>query len=269
VTETGRDVELSGGGRTAVHRRGNVVLRDTGQWTPAVHALLRHLEAVGFEAAPRLVGSGIAPDGREMLTFIEGDFVQPGPWTIDGAAALGRLLRDLHGATSTFRAAPEAAWFPWHGRHLGGTAKVIGHCDVAPWNIVARDGLPVGLIDWEFAGPVDPLVELAQLCWLNAKLHDDIVAELEGLPPLAERARHLAAIVDGYGLTARLRAGFISTMIEFAITDAAWEADDAGITPDTTSHPAACWAMAWRARSAAWIIRHRVSLEYALERRIS
>jgi hypothetical protein len=29
-------VVLEGGGRTSVHRRGNVVIRDTGSWTPAV-----------------------------------------------------------------------------------------------------------------------------------------------------------------------------------------------------------------------------------------
>ena len=38
-----------------VHRQGDLVIRDTGPWTPAVHALLRHLEDVGFPAAPRLV----------------------------------------------------------------------------------------------------------------------------------------------------------------------------------------------------------------------
>ena len=252
-----------------MHLRGDVVVRETGPWTPAVHCLLRHLEAVGFAAAPRLVGDGLDDDGRELLTYIEGEFVQPGPWTPDGAASLGHMLRDLHQATSTFRPDPGATWFPWHGRHLGGPAKVTGHCDVAPWNIVARDGLPVALIDWEFAGPVDPLVELAQLCWLNAKLHDDVVAELEGLPPLAERARHLAAIADSYGLTARQRAGFVTTIIEFAISDTAWEADDAGIGPRTTSHPIALWAMAWRARSAAWIVGHRAALETALQRGIS
>jgi hypothetical protein len=47
---------------------------------------------------------------------------------------------------------------------------------------------------WTAAEPVDPLVELAQTCWLNAKLHDDIVAEREGPPPLADRARQLRAI---------------------------------------------------------------------------
>ena len=99
-----------------VHRRGNVVIRDAGPWTPAVHALLRHLEDAGFAAAPRLVGSGLDTDGREMLTFIEGEFTQPGPWSLDGAAAVGRMLRDLHQATGSFRPPPDAVWFPWHGR---------------------------------------------------------------------------------------------------------------------------------------------------------
>jgi hypothetical protein len=126
--------------------------------------------------------------------------------------------------------------------------------------------LPVALIDWETAGPVDPLVELAQLAWLNAKLHDDVVARIEHLPPLADRARQLAAIVDAYGLTARQRRGFLNQIIEFAICDTAWEADDAAVTPETTAHPVAPWAMAWRARSAAWMIRHRRALETALTR---
>ena len=94
-------------------------------------------------------------------------------------------------------------------------------------------------------------MELAQLAWLNAKLHDDLVARLEHLPPLADRARQLAAIVDAYGLTARQRRGFLNLIIEFAICDTAAEADDAAVTPETTAHPVAPWAMAWRARSAA------------------
>ena len=76
-----------------------MVIRDAGPWTPAVHTLLRHLEDVGFAAAPRLVGSGLDTDGREVLTFIDGEFTPPGPWSLDGAAAVGRMLRDLHRAT--------------------------------------------------------------------------------------------------------------------------------------------------------------------------
>ena len=58
-------------GLTEVERVGDTMRRSTGPWTPAVHALLRHLEAVGFEGAPRVLGSD--DQGREVLTFIEGD----------------------------------------------------------------------------------------------------------------------------------------------------------------------------------------------------
>nr|WP_246580294.1 phosphotransferase [Deinococcus aestuarii] len=149
---------------------------------------------------------------------------------------------------------------------MGGRARVIGHGDVAPWNIVARDGRPVALIDWERAGPVDPRVELAQACWLNAKLHDDLVAELEGLPPLEERARQLRAMVDAYGLSAAQRVGFVELMIEFVVHDTANEADEAGIRPESESAapPELLWGLAWRARAAAWLCRHRRILENAL-----
>jgi len=261
---------LSDGGPTDVHQRAQVIVKDTGPWAPTVHSLLRHLEDVGFTGSPRVVGSGFDPSGRETLTYIEGEFTDPGPWTLEGAAAVGQLLRELHRATASYRPPPDATWQPWFGRALGSAPRVIGHCDVASWNIVARNGLPVALIDWEYAGPVDPLVELAQACWLNAKLHDDNVAEIDGLPPLEERARQLRAIVDGYGLSASQRRGFVDRIIEFVVHDTAEQADEAGINPDTTDlkldalgfNP--LWALAWRARAAAWLFRHRRTLQNVL-----
>ncbi|MBI4300703.1 MAG: phosphotransferase [Chloroflexi bacterium] len=247
----------------AVYRRRQVVIREASPWTATVHSLLRHLEDVGFTGSPRVMGSGFDQHGRETLGYIEGEFTQPGPWTLEGAAAVGQLLRELHEVTASYRPAPDAVWGPWFGRALGGPARVIGHCDVAPWNIVARNGLPVALIDWDFAGPVDPLVELAQACWLNAKLHDDDVARRDGLPTLADRAKQLRAIVDAYGLLPRQRRGFVDRIIEFVVHDTAEQADDAGVTPDTTD-PAPIWALAWRARAAAWLFRHRRTLQNAL-----
>jgi hypothetical protein len=67
-----------------VLRRGGTVVRPPGSWTPAVHALLRHLEQAGFTGAPRVVGDGYDGQGREVLTFIEGTFVHPGVWSDDG-----------------------------------------------------------------------------------------------------------------------------------------------------------------------------------------
>jgi aminoglycoside phosphotransferase (APT) family kinase protein len=132
---------------------------------------------------------------------------------------------------------------------------------------VTRNGKPVALIDWDFAGPVDPVIELAHACWLNAKLHDDIVGDIEGLPPVTERAKHLRAIVDGYGLKREIRANFVQDIIDVAICETAAEANEAGIKPDTGPSELARevpWAIAWRGRAAAWMTRNRSELERAL-----
>ena len=257
-----------GAGSTGVQRQGNVVLRPAGPWTPTVHSLLRHLEEVGFSGAPRVVGSGLAPDGRETLSYIKGEIAHPGPWTIEGAAGVGHLLRKLHEATASYTPPRDAVWPPWFGRRLGGPSRIIGHCDVASWNIVAREGLPVALIDWETAGPVDPMVELAQACWLNAKLFGDDVAQREGLPSLEVRARQLRAIVDAYGLSTAQRRSIVDLIVGYAIHDAAEQADEFGVTPDMVDpmpdgYPI-IWGLAWRARAAAWVYRNRDTLERAI-----
>lgn len=42
-----------------------------------VQAVLLHLEAVGFEGAPRFLG--VDDEGREILTYIEGDVLDGSP----------------------------------------------------------------------------------------------------------------------------------------------------------------------------------------------
>ena len=258
------EIPLTGGGRTAVVRVGDVVHRETGPWAPSVHALLRHLENVGFARSPRVVGSGFDERGRETLSYLAGGFVHPRPWADDAYPALGRMLRELHDATRGFVPPGDAQWRPWHGRDLGGADRVFGHGDTGPWNIVARDGQPVALIDWEVAGPVDRVVELAQTCWLNAQLNDEDITEKQGLPDVATRARWVRAILDGYRLPAERRAGFVDQMIAFATRDAAQQAIDAGVTADTRD-ASALWAITWRTRSAAWMARHRAVLQDALQ----
>ncbi|MHB8467758.1 MAG: phosphotransferase, partial [Acidimicrobiales bacterium] len=173
--------------RTTVHRLGDVVVRSAGPWAPSVHALLRHLEAADFPGSPRVIGSGFDADGNEVLSYIDGEFVHPHAWTDEGMTALGVLLRRFHDATATLVAPTHAVWQPWFTRSARPDA-IIGHGDLGPWNIVARAGLPVGIIDWEFAGPVDRLDEIAQAAWLNAQLHDDDVAARNTLPSPEARA---------------------------------------------------------------------------------
>ncbi len=254
------------GGPSHVVRSGQTVRRPVQPWTGTVHTLLRHLANVGFTGSPRVVGDGIDADGYEVLTYIEGSIVHPHAWSDEGVWQVGRLLRDLHVATDSFRPPPDAAWQPWW-MHQHGPGSVFGHCDAGPWHTVARDGRPVGFIDWTLAGPVDRLDEIAATAWWNAQLHDDDVAQRQDLPDAATRAGHLRLFLDGYELPMAGREGFVSRMIEFAIRDCAAEAARARITPDSTD-PAPLWALAWRARAAGWMIRHRTLLEHAVHTQV-
>ena len=70
-----REVPFADGNVSSVVRVGDTVRRGTGPWTPTVHALLRHLERVGFEGAPRVLG--IDERGREVLSFVPGVTIPP------------------------------------------------------------------------------------------------------------------------------------------------------------------------------------------------
>lgn len=247
---------------TEVRRDGAVVVRSAKPWTPTVHALLRHFEKVGFAGAPRVVGSGFDAEGNETLTWIDGETPRHGLETVEAAAALGALLREMHGAASSFRPPPDALWKPDESREIG-DPRVIGHCDNGFWNIVLRNGLPVAFIDWDFAGPIDPRLEVAWAAQSSANLYSDDIIEMHGLPSLEFRCQQLRAIVDAYGLPRKDREGLVDLMIESFVRSMAADSFEAEVTPETKESDA-LWGLTWQARTAAWLLRHRNTLERAL-----
>ena len=156
---------------------GRTVRRPVGRWTPAVHALLGHLESVRFEGAPRVLG--FDEQGREVLTFLPSEALtrRDAPRTPASADALGKLLRQYHDAVASFDPPPAA---PWRLGRESGTETIICHNDVNPGNVVYRNGLPYGLIDWDLAGPALPLDDLARACILFGPLVPDDVARAWG-----------------------------------------------------------------------------------------
>ena len=261
--------EANGGGDAPAkaRRRGDVVLRESGPWTPSVHALLRHFETVGFTGAPRALG--IADDGRELLSYLPGESPAPQAWRDEACGPLGRLIRESHDAAASFGLPDDVVWQPPGSLDFPGPDLVIAHGDLGPWNIVAVDGIPTGLIDWEFAGPMDATWSLAEAVWLNAHLHDDDVAERVGLPGAAQRAGQARLILDGYGLPHERRVGFVEKMVDWAVLSARDEAIRAGVTPETSTavddrgYPF-LWGITWRVRSAAWMLANRSLLERAI-----
>lgn len=195
-------------------RVGDTVRRATGPWTPAVHALLRHLDSTGFVASPRVLG--IDERGREVLSYIEGETIgddDPWPdwWRGDATLvhAIG-LLRRFHDVVATFEPPVDARWRFAGSSDAGAT---IVHGDWAPYNVVWRDGLVVGVIDWDLARPGDPLDDLAFAAWLWAPLHHPAMIAGGEFGPWedAERERRLRLVVETYGLEDR--AGFMERIV--------------------------------------------------------
>ncbi|WP_409471439.1 aminoglycoside phosphotransferase family protein [Streptomyces sp. HC307] len=188
----------------SAHRRvvriGDTVRRPVQPWTPTVHALLQHLEKMGFACAPRPLG--IDDKGREVLTYIEGDS-GPSGWAkvVDGQGLrnFARLLRDYHDACSSFSPPPGATWSTDTGSPGGD--EVVCHGDFGPWNIVWQGNRPVGIIDWDFARPAPRLHDVAYALEYVAPFRDDAEC-LRWLhyPAPPDRRSRLEDFCNAYGL---------------------------------------------------------------------
>lgn len=200
------ELPLAGGNLSTVVRVGDTVRRPLRPWSGAVHGLLRHLEARGFDGAPRFLG--IDERGREILSFIAGEVgAYPLPASMWSDAALVgtvRLLRRLHDATRDFVTPPGATWqfvYPDATRH-----EVICHNDVAPYNTVFAEGQPRALIDFDTAGPGPRIWDVAYAAFTFVPLasfvpgSDGRVVAYASTQHAAERGRRLQLLKSAYGL---------------------------------------------------------------------
>jgi len=197
---------LTGGNTTVVVRVDDTVRRPVGPWTPAVHDLLNHLEAVGFTGAPRV--RGIDDADREILDFVVGQVgtlseAHPlPPWFRGPEAcwAVGRWIRDFQRAQTGFVVDSSKPWRRARGKALG-HGEVIVHHDVSSYNAVRRDDGTLVVLDWDFARPGDPIEDVAWAAWRWAPLmagdrwHREYGARGD---PEAHQQANLTALLDGY-----------------------------------------------------------------------
>ena len=205
---------LAGGWGGTVLRSGGTVCRSTGHWTPAVHALLEHLESVGFEGAPRVFG--VDSEGHEVLTFIDGQTAASAAgwpaWLRFEAnlVRVARLLRQFHDAVGSFRPGPDLQWRD--GSRGLRDGEIIGHNDVSLANLVADSaGRIHSLIDWDHAGPTTRRRELAYAAWHVVGLHARDHGRARGWSKAPDAVRRLHMFLDAYGLDDR--EGFVDDII--------------------------------------------------------
>ena len=169
-----------------VIRVGPHVLRPPTEHTPSIHAFLLALRRVGFEGAS-------LPDWSQADTAL---------------ASIARLLRQMHDAAHSF----DPRGHSWHhalSDPEGGA--IVCHNDVEPSNVVFRDGIAVGFIDFEFAAPGRPVYDLAQMARVCVPMDDELDRARLGYGPADQPAR-LRLVADAYGLDQDGRAELLTAM---------------------------------------------------------
>jgi hypothetical protein len=192
--------------------RSDQVVRPAYPWAPTIHALLRYVTANGFDSVPRPIG---VSDGTETLGSIPGES-GPAGWAKivaeDGLRTLARFLRRYHEATVGFESPVQGA--PWAFR--SGAARpgeVICHGDFGPWNVVWRGHQPVGLLDFDFAGPGDPMSDVAYALQYAAPFCDDEESiRWRAYPAPPDRRRRIEVFAGAYGLSGT--DGLVDAVIE-------------------------------------------------------
>ncbi|MFJ2033488.1 phosphotransferase [Streptosporangium sp. NPDC087985] len=247
------ETPLLGGDVTdGVVRVGDTVRRPTRPSTPSVHAFLRHLEAAGFDGAPRVLG--LDAQGREILTYVDGESATAPltdcAVTDESLAALAALLRRFHDASASFVPPPGAVWEA--GSNDDADPEVIGHCDITLDNVIFRDGLPAALIDFDMARPTTRLFDVVTTLRHWAPIADPL--DLEPLRRDLAVGPRLRLFCDAYGLASRERRG----LLDLARLRFGRSYDSMRVKAATTGGG---WARMWAGGAGERIRRARAWLE--------
>lgn len=242
---TGTEIPLTGGNvNTGVVRVGDTVRRPAGEWTPAVHALLEHLHAVGFRGAPRPLG--LDEQGREVLTFVPGAVAWPEHfhrlYGDDQLRRVTRLIRDFHEAVTGFTPPPGARW---HTLIPADGDEIIAHHDLAPWNLILNDE-QWAFIDWDGAAPGTRLWDLAYA------IHGFVPLSANATYRRDDAARRLRVMADTYDLTEQQREALVPLLGRRT-----WSMHD--FLAEQATHGIQPWARLWQeGHGDAW----RADAEY-------
>ena len=252
--------------RWAPVRVGDTVRREAGTSGPVVRELLLHLEALGFDGAPRQRGTD--EQGRDVLSWVDGDVpLPPDPaWSMtDRALAdLGALVRRLHEATASFVPSEghSADWATdWADPTAGAglSPATICHNDLFPENVVFRDGRVVALIDFAMAAPGRPLWDLAIAAEIWCPLGDP--ARRDNHPRDLDGIARFGVVARGYGLSRGRAEELVDVVVEErAHSVANIRAEIAAGNESWIGNWAAAGGDERAAADDAWIAAHRAAL---------
>ena len=265
------EIPLLGGDVTeGVVRVGRTVRRPVRPHTPAVHALLRYLEAAGFDGAPRVLG--IDAKNREVLTYLPGVVSRrllPRFITADSTlVSLAGLQLRYHQAVAGFDPPPGAQWDGELTRFVDGPPDVICHCDVNLKNVIFRPGpdgpQPYAFIDFDLARPGTRLVDIIQTLRYWAPIADPTDRD----PALrnADAPARIAIFCEAYGLSCTERARLVPVASRWLCRSRATIAERARTRGGAWARMLDAGVGDRLLRSAVWLERNRPEIEARLRR---
>jgi len=256
------EVPLPGGiaNRGLVVRVGETVRRPQRPTSAATQALLRHLEEVGFEGAPRFLG--VDAQDREVLSYITGAALTPPypAWALTDEAlrSVADLLRRYHEAVVSFDPSPYD-WPPSPPAPFD--TELVSHNDTNLDNVVFRDGRAVALIDFDLASPGSALWDVAG----TARLWAPLRSEFDILDARAGQAlERVRTFVDAYGVPLEQRTLLVEALQQthewiYAIVRSGAQHGNAGYA-DYWQHGGTERAQ----RTRAWFAAHQADIARAV-----
>jgi hypothetical protein len=223
-------VELRGGLNTVWLIDGRVH-RPAGPWSSRVHALLRHVSAAGFAAAP--IPFGFDAEGREVLSFVPGEVGHHFPVTDEAVVSAARLLRRYHEATVGFDAGDG-----WQSPPVE-PVEVLCHGDFAQYNLAFDGDTAVGVIDFDWARPGPRWYDVAYGVYRFAPLYPST--------PVERQLRGAALFCDAYGASPATRRGVADNLASYLI----WMAELVEQDPRFVTQRAEAHNVMYRAHAAA------------------
>jgi aminoglycoside phosphotransferase len=173
---------------------GAVVRRPTKPWTPAVHALLRHLHGCGLPV-PEPLDYDETTERVRLLPGAAGKDAWQHQTTLESVRSAARLLRQVHDATVGWIPPTDAVWAV-----PSEPGDVVCHGDPQPPNLVWRDGRAVGIFDWDLARPSERLGDIAySLEWLTPFVIDPAELRYRGFTQAPDRRARVDAFLEAYG----------------------------------------------------------------------
>jgi hypothetical protein len=217
------DEEILAGGVAnpgSVIRVGDTVRRPRKPQTETVHHFLRYLVEHGLEGVVP-TPLGYDESGREVLSYLDGEIALPpsNAWVAgdDLLVSVAELQRRLQLVARDYVPPTDAVWDDDAASGYlpaGSEGAVVCHNDLCVENVVIDDdGHAAAVIDFDYAGPVDPLFDTAVAArhWAPVRAPED----LEALGIVVDPVARFQLFLDVSGIVGSDRARVVELLDRF------------------------------------------------------